>query len=188
MSDLSELLIAFLASALLTLFDLDRTFYVPSATKSKVILYGWWWSFVAANGILANAQSLKELASRAKISINQDAIMKAEEKRTALAWVLSVLQDQIPEVEKRAALADFILSGARNQQLRVYRCSRFQLARELRVNSNLTGCRELSRHDLFRIRIDSRSLDCDRAVRERDLHSVRIDRRYRSRLGVRSTR
>ncbi len=41
--------------------------------------------------------------------------MTAEEKRGALAWLLSVLQDQSSEDEKRAAIADFILSGSRNQ-------------------------------------------------------------------------
>lgn len=197
MQRLPELGIAFLVSALLTLFDLDRTFYIPSAAKQKVTLYSWWWCFILANGAcaavlyhifgnseslssinswlraaligatylalirlkfttftfqgqevpfglealyegaknfvykrinriakaaryeetmaIANTNSLAQLASRAKISITQDAIMTAEEKRGALAWLLSVLQDQSSEDEKRAAVADFILSGSRNQ-------------------------------------------------------------------------
>lgn len=37
------------------------------------------------------------------------------DKRKAKAWLLSVLKDdQTPEEDKRAALADFILSGQRS--------------------------------------------------------------------------
>lgn len=40
-------------AALLTLFDLDRTFYVPSKAKRRLALYCWWFSFIAINGLLA---------------------------------------------------------------------------------------------------------------------------------------
>jgi len=40
-------------AALLTLFDLDRTFYVPSKAKRKLALYCWWFSFIIINGLLA---------------------------------------------------------------------------------------------------------------------------------------
>jgi len=53
MASFTECLIVFVTSALLTLFDLDRTFYVPSNTRRKLSLYTWWWSFVAVNGLLA---------------------------------------------------------------------------------------------------------------------------------------
>jgi hypothetical protein len=64
-----ELAIDFIVSALFTLFDLDRTFYIPSTTQRKVILYSWWWGFIFANGLLAagldrifgNANSLKSI-------------------------------------------------------------------------------------------------------------------------------
>ena len=195
MASLSELF-AFGTSVLLTLFDLDRTFYVPSAAQRKVSLYAWWWGFVIANGVLAGAlypllgslnpidkvpdglrgavvgvsylaivrlkfttfsvkgrempfglealyegaktyvyrrinriamqaryqetmdlaQSLPldQLTARTKLAINQNAILSGEEKRTSMAWLLSVLQDQAStDLDKRLALADFILSGQR---------------------------------------------------------------------------
>ncbi|MBM3819515.1 MAG: hypothetical protein FJW14_10960 [Acidimicrobiia bacterium] len=48
-----ELLIAFGTAGLLTLFDLDRTFYVPTNARRKFALYVWWWGFVVANGIVS---------------------------------------------------------------------------------------------------------------------------------------
>jgi hypothetical protein len=51
MDQFPELSIAFVVSALLTLFDLDRTFYVPSNTQRKAPLYAWWWGFILANGL-----------------------------------------------------------------------------------------------------------------------------------------
>ena len=45
--------VAALTAGILTLLDLDRTFYIPSATPQKVLLYLWWWGFVVANGVLA---------------------------------------------------------------------------------------------------------------------------------------
>lgn len=47
--------IAFLVASALTLFDLDRTFYVPNNAQQKVRLYCWWWGFVLLNGGLAAA-------------------------------------------------------------------------------------------------------------------------------------
>lgn len=48
-----EQVIAGSTAALLTLFDLDRTFYVPSRVEQKTVLYCWWSGFVFANGVLA---------------------------------------------------------------------------------------------------------------------------------------
>jgi hypothetical protein len=48
-----ENLVAGTTAALLTLFDLDRTFYVPSSARRKIPLYAWWLSFILANGALA---------------------------------------------------------------------------------------------------------------------------------------
>src|SRR5207302_7529757 len=45
--------IAGIVAAVLTLFDLDRTFYIPSTVRWKVVLNLWWWGFVITNGILA---------------------------------------------------------------------------------------------------------------------------------------
>src|SRR6266571_7651916 len=45
--------VAALTAGILTLLDLDRTFYIPSATPQKLLLYVWWWGFVVANGLLA---------------------------------------------------------------------------------------------------------------------------------------
>jgi hypothetical protein len=72
-----EFSIAFIVSALLTLFDLDRTFYVPSNTQRKATLYGWWWGFILANGLLAaglygifgNADSLKSTDPRLRAAL-----------------------------------------------------------------------------------------------------------------------
>jgi hypothetical protein len=48
-----ETLVAGATAALLTLFDLDRTFYVPSKANRKFALYCWWFSFILINGLLA---------------------------------------------------------------------------------------------------------------------------------------
>lgn len=40
--------------ALLTLFDLDQTFYIPSNTEQKIRLYAWWWGFIIANSMVAS--------------------------------------------------------------------------------------------------------------------------------------
>jgi len=40
-------------AGVLTLFDLDRVFYVPREAKQKFALYFWWWGFILANGLLA---------------------------------------------------------------------------------------------------------------------------------------
>lgn len=189
--------IAGFTASLLTLFDLDRTFYVPAKVQSKIALRAWWWGFILVNGLaaaalyvifkdiealrtlnptlkaiivgvtylalirakfttfniqgkevpfglealyegakgfvykrinsiakaarfsettqLAAAETLVALAARAKLSIDQDALLAADDKRKAKAWLLSVLKDdQTPEEDKRAALADFILSGQRS--------------------------------------------------------------------------
>jgi hypothetical protein len=197
-AQLPEISIAFIVSALLTLFDLDRTFYVPSNAERKAVLYAWWWGFILANGLIsaalyaifgdasslkpidprlraamfgaayqalirlkfttftlqgqevpfgleafyegvknfvykrknriakaarydetiqmAGASTLAQLISRARISINQDAIMTPDQKRAALTWLVSVVQDAgTQDDDKRAAIADFILSGQRVQ-------------------------------------------------------------------------
>jgi len=194
---LTEYLIAFSAAALLTLFDLDQTFYVPKKVPGKVALYSWWFAFIVANGLLAagayhlfgdvdglkninswlrallvgisylafvrlkittfkfqgqevpagvellyvgaknfvykrinriakearsaetieraNNTSLADLGSQARLAVNQDAILTAEEKKANLTWILSVLQDAATsDFDKKAALADYILSGQRS--------------------------------------------------------------------------
>lgn len=48
-----ELVIAGTTAALLTLFDLDRTFYIPARVRRKAALYSWWIGFILVNGVLA---------------------------------------------------------------------------------------------------------------------------------------
>src|SRR5713101_9085313 len=48
-----QALVAGAIAALLTLFELDRTFYIPKAVPRKIALNAWWWGFVTANGLLA---------------------------------------------------------------------------------------------------------------------------------------
>ncbi len=48
-----ETLLTGATAAFITLFDLDRTFYVPSKLQRKAALYGWWFSFIIINGLLA---------------------------------------------------------------------------------------------------------------------------------------
>lgn len=63
---------------------------------------------------MASCQPLEDLVSRTRLSINQNAILTAEEKRTTLAWLLSVLEDKgTSDLDKRATLADYVLSGQR---------------------------------------------------------------------------
>ena len=64
---------------------------------------------------LAASEKLPALAARARLSIDQDALLISDEKRKSKAWILSVLLDSnTTEDDKRAALADFILSGQRS--------------------------------------------------------------------------
>jgi len=63
---------------------------------------------------LANTTGLEQLIARAKLSINQNALLTSDEKRIAMTWLLGVMQDQAAnEFDKRAALADYVLSGHR---------------------------------------------------------------------------
>jgi hypothetical protein len=48
-----EQLVTGTTAALLTLFDLDRTFYVPARVHQKIALYTWWFGFIFVNGALA---------------------------------------------------------------------------------------------------------------------------------------
>lgn len=48
-----ETLVTGATAAFVTLFDLDRTFYVPSKLQRKAVLYAWWSSFIIINGLLA---------------------------------------------------------------------------------------------------------------------------------------
>jgi hypothetical protein len=48
-----ELLISGSTAAVLTLFDLDRTFYVPARTQRKIVLYLWWCGFIFLNAVIA---------------------------------------------------------------------------------------------------------------------------------------
>ena len=48
-----EYLVTGATAALLVLFDLDRTFYIPSRARHRLVLYGWWFGFVLVNAILA---------------------------------------------------------------------------------------------------------------------------------------
>ncbi len=45
--------VAALVAGVLTLFDLDRTFYISSVIRRKVALNLWWWGFIIINGVLA---------------------------------------------------------------------------------------------------------------------------------------
>lgn len=64
---------------------------------------------------LATKTPLPDLASQAKISINTDSLLSAEDKRALQQWVLKVLNDtNASDFDKRADLANFILSGQRS--------------------------------------------------------------------------
>lgn len=45
--------IAGITAAVLTLFDLDNTFYTPSKVRHRSALYGWWLGFILVNSALA---------------------------------------------------------------------------------------------------------------------------------------
>ena len=49
----AEAFTAGVVAAVLTIFDLDRTFYFPSLLKKKLQLWAWYWLFVIINGALA---------------------------------------------------------------------------------------------------------------------------------------
>jgi len=48
-----EMTIAGITAGVLTLFDLDRTFYVPASAGGRARLAFWWWGFILVNGLLA---------------------------------------------------------------------------------------------------------------------------------------
>lgn len=188
------LLAAGVVAGLLTVFDLDKTFYVPTAAPRKAALRAWQTTFIIVNaglaiglflvlddsepfsgwptyssGIviglgylalirakfttftfsgkdvpfgfelayegakgfiyrrinriakaaryeeaeaLASRLTLADLVQRARLSVDQDALMNSDDKKAAKAWLLAVLQDaSSDEMGKRLLLANFILSG-----------------------------------------------------------------------------
>jgi hypothetical protein len=195
-----ESIVSGVTAALLTLFDLDRTFYIPGKVQQKAALYAWWWGFIVTNGILAavlydivsdaqtlasleptlkavvvgisylalirlkfttfhyqgkevpfgleafyeagkgyafkrinriakearflettqlaQGKELPDLLAQAKLSVEQDQLLTPEEKRSRKEWLLKVAQDSsTPDAEKKAAVADYILSGQRSSDI-----------------------------------------------------------------------
>jgi len=188
------LLAAGSVAALLTVFDLDKTFYIPNAAPRKAALRAWQTTFILANAALAmglflvlddtqpfsgwpaygsgiaiglgylalirakfttftfsgkevpfgfelayegakgfiyrrinriaktaryeeaddlaSTLALAGLVQRARLSIDQDALMNSDDKKAAKAWLLAVLEDaSADDMGKRLLLANFILSG-----------------------------------------------------------------------------
>jgi hypothetical protein len=63
---------------------------------------------------MAKSMPLDQLTARAKLAINQNAILTADEKRGAMIWLLGIMQDQATnEFDKSCTLADYVLSGQR---------------------------------------------------------------------------
>lgn len=50
-----EMLISGATAGILTLFDLDRTFYIPEKIDKRVRLWCWWWGFVVVNAVLGGS-------------------------------------------------------------------------------------------------------------------------------------
>jgi hypothetical protein len=181
-------------AAVVTFFELDRTFYVPPNAERRRTLWALWWAFVIGNGLLAGglylvvvssgsmdsldpwlragavgvgylglirlkfgtfgfegkdvpfgfeffyesakaavykrinriaqrartkeaigyatAHSLGELATEAKLQVQQDQLLAVEQKEKLKAWILRLVeQPGSSDLDERAALADFILSG-----------------------------------------------------------------------------
>lgn len=64
---------------------------------------------------LANSLSLGDLVRRARLSIDQDALLDPQEKTDARQWVSKILEDpKTNEEDKRLALADYVLSERRS--------------------------------------------------------------------------
>ena len=64
---------------------------------------------------LATEVSLVELGTRAKLNVEQDGLLSLEDKRVAKTWIVKVLGDaNTSDFDKRAALANYILSGERS--------------------------------------------------------------------------
>lgn len=63
---------------------------------------------------LATSKSLPDLMVMARLNAEQDALLDANERAMDKAWILQVQADsQSTEAEKRAVLANYILSGKR---------------------------------------------------------------------------
>lgn len=64
---------------------------------------------------LASSLSLGEIVRRARLSIDQDALLNPQEKTDAREWVSKILEDpKTNEEDKRLALADYVLSERRS--------------------------------------------------------------------------
>ena len=63
---------------------------------------------------LAQQLSLSDLAARAKLSVEQDALLTPQDRIVAKAWIVQILKDpETDESDKRNTLANYILSGQR---------------------------------------------------------------------------
>lgn len=63
---------------------------------------------------LANATTLRELGVRARLAIEQDALLSPVDRAESKKWLLRVLKDaESDEGEKKLLLANFVLSGQR---------------------------------------------------------------------------
>jgi hypothetical protein len=63
---------------------------------------------------LAQQVSLSDLAGRAKLSVEQDALLTPQERIVAKAWIVQIIKDtETDEMDKRKTLANYVLSGQR---------------------------------------------------------------------------
>jgi hypothetical protein len=69
---------------------------------------------------LATASTLAELTRRARLCIEQDALLSQEEKRSHKIWLLKAIADpESSDEDKRTALADYVLSGHRSSDVEI---------------------------------------------------------------------
>ena len=67
---------------------------------------------------LANSRPLEDLVTQAKLYIEQDQLLASDEKRSRKAWLLRLTTDiSASDADKRAAIADYILSGQRSSDV-----------------------------------------------------------------------
>jgi hypothetical protein len=124
-----EIWIAAATAGLLTLFDLDKKFYVPSNAPSPTAKArnG---ADMLFSGSVSHTTQYKSTANRLLISTkphhqayntafpSQDQVLTDDEKRSRKAWMLRVLQDaSTTEDDKKKQLADFLLSGQASADL-----------------------------------------------------------------------
>ena len=71
LNTIAQIIMTGIFAGVLTLFDLDKTFYVPSNARRKLTLMCWWWSFILINAVIACIAYVALYRAETLININE---------------------------------------------------------------------------------------------------------------------